>query len=92
MFSMAKKLLVCTTLVAMLLASGPALAGRPDSSTRAKGLSAYVMMVLESFFGPEIGLHISEMARNWHRWGPVTPEPDGPPSGDPGPTPEEPIP
>ena len=51
-----------TSLIAVLAANGPACAAPPPRPDQ-PGMSAYVMMVLEMFFGPDIGAMISAMAR-----------------------------
>jgi hypothetical protein len=92
MRSMAKKLLVSITLSAMLFASSPALAAQPNSPPRAGGVSAYVMMVLELFFGPEIGEQVSLLARELHQRGIGSPGRYRHYLDDEWPQPEDPIP
>ncbi len=89
---MAKKLLVSVTLSAVLLASSPALAAQPSSPPRDGGVSAYVMMVLELFFGPEIGERVSEFVRELHQRGIGSPGRYRHYDDDEWPQPEDPIP
>ncbi len=81
---MAKRLLAAVTLAAQLAAASPVQAGAPQVPSRPAGMSAYVMMVLEVFFGADIGAHISWMAWAMHHQDPAQSGPGHFPSGDDG--------
>jgi len=77
----AKALLMTASLIAVLLASGPACAAPPPRLDH-PGMNAYVMMVLEMFFGPDIGAMISGMASGETREAPGLSNPHKTPPGD----------
>jgi hypothetical protein len=77
----AKALLMITSLIAVLAASGPAYAA-PPARLDQPGMNAYVMMVLEMFFGPDIGAMISAMASGETRAAPGMSNPHKTPPED----------